>query len=116
MDNKRKDLPTTAQSPHKRPTPARKKTVSTSSPAIDTLKLRTDRLGTLVRELASSLLSSPSWETFVNEFRGRSYLATELDDIDHPVANLLRQWRDEGVPAETDSEPWSLQQKDYCIQ
>ena len=119
---KRKTAPTTASSASKRPSAApkqpasaRKKKVSTSSQPIDTLKLRNDRLGTLVRELASSFLSSPSWETFVDEFRGRSYLADELDHIDHPAADLLRQWRDEGVPALSDSEPWTLEQKDYCI-
>ena len=114
--SKRKTAPTTASSAPKRPASARRKKVSTSSQHIDTLRLRNDRLGTLVRELASSFLSSPSWETFVDEFRGRSYLADELDHIDHPAADLLRQWRDEGVPALSDSKPWTLEQKDSCVQ
>ena len=51
----------------------------------------------LVRKLCYTLLASTSWETFVNEFRGPSYLSPELDNVDHPAATLLRMWRDEGV-------------------
>jgi hypothetical protein len=58
---------------------------------------------------------SSTWEEFVEEFRGRSYLATELDHVEHPAAELLRQWRDEGVPAMTSSPPWTNEQKDQCI-
>ena len=69
-----------------------------------------------MRELASAFLSSPSWEAFVNEFRGRSYLASELDDVDHPAATLLRLWRDEGVPVQTSSPPWTQEQKDHAVE
>ena len=68
-----------------------------------------------MRRLANEFTSASSWEAFVNEFRGRSYLASELDNIDHPAAALLRQWRDEGVPAMNSSTPWTLEQKDACI-
>ena len=64
-----------------------------SSKRIDTQQIRNDRLGTLVRQLCESLHESPSWESFVNEFRGPSYLSPDLDNIDHPAAPLLRQWR-----------------------
>ena len=87
-----------------------------SSKRIDTQQIRNDRLGTLVRQLCESLHESPSWESFVNEFRGPSYLSPELDNIDHPAAKLLRQWRDHGVPAKCDSPPWTEAQKDRCIQ
>ena len=116
---KRKQAPTTPTARNKaRPTPSGlpSTSVSPSSLAVDTLKLRSDRLGTLVRKLASAYLNAESWETFVEDFRGRSYLAAELDDIDHPAAELLRLWRDEGVPSVSDSPPWSDEMKDYCIQ
>ena len=88
---------------------------SCNDPPIDTLQLRNDRLGTLVRDLVCSFSNSSSWENFVEEFRGRSYLSPELDNLDHPAAPLLREWRDNGVPAETTSPPWTLEQKDECI-
>ena len=88
---------------------------SCNDPPIDTLQLRNDRLGTLVRDLVSSFSKSSSWENFVEEFRGRSYLSPELDNLDHPAASLLREWRDNGVPAKTTSPPWTLEQKDECI-
>ena len=94
-------------------TPSR---VTASSQPVDTTQLRRDRLGTLVSQLISKFHSSSSWEAFVNEFRGRSYLATELDNIEHPAAELLQKWRDEGVPALSDSPPWTKEQKDHCIQ
>lgn len=113
---KRKEHPTTKPSPAKRlTTPRSGPSLSSNSASVDSLKLRNDRLGTLVRQLTSAFRASPSWETFVQEFRGRSYLASELDHIDHPAAELLRKWRDEGVPAETDSPPWTYDQKDHCI-
>ena len=111
-------LPSRSPSARKRPPSgsrglARPKT--SSPPPIDTLQIRNDRLGTLVRELAVAYTEAPSWESFVHEFRGRSYLSPELDNIDHPAAELLREWRDHGVPANTESLPWTEAQKDECI-
>jgi hypothetical protein len=83
-------------------TPSR---LSASSQPVDTNQLRRDHLGTLVNQLISHFELSSSWEEFVKDFRGRSYLATELDHVEHPAAELLRQWRDEGVPAMTTAAP-----------
>jgi hypothetical protein len=69
----------------------------------------------LVSQLISKYELLSSWEEFVEDFRGRSYLATELDHIEHPAAELLHQWRDKGVPAMTSSPPWTNKQKDQCI-
>ena len=69
-----------------------------------------------MRKLCSAFESSASWETFVEAFRGPSYLSDDLDEIDHPASELLRRWRDEGVPARSSSEPWTPEQKDECIQ
>lgn len=86
-----------------------------SSPAVDSIQLRNDRLGTLVRQLTSAYSSSQSWDSFVNELRGPSYLAAELEQVQHPATPLLLDWRDKGVPVRTTSEPWSESQKDACI-
>jgi hypothetical protein len=51
----------------------------------------------------------------VNQFRGRSYLAAKLDNMEHPAAGLLCKWRDNGVPAQTADEPWSLSERDSCV-
>jgi hypothetical protein len=72
-------------------TPSR---LSASSQPVDTNQLRQDRLGTLVSQLITKFELSSSWEKFIKDIRGRSYLATELDNIEHPAAELLRQWRD----------------------
>ena len=60
--------------------------------------------------------SAGSWESFVNAFRGESYLSPELDNLEHPAANLLREWRDHGVPAQTSSPPWSEDTKDSYVE
>jgi hypothetical protein len=65
--------------------------------------------------LTDAFTNAASWEDFVAKFRGPFYLATKLDNIEHPAAELLRLWRDQGVPAKTTSEPWSPDQKDACI-
>ena len=43
-------------------------------------------------------------------------LAQDLDNVDHPAAELLRHWRDHGVPAETTSPPWTVEQRDTCVE
>ena len=78
--------------------------------------VRTDRLGTLVSSLVDRLQSAESWEDFVLSFRGRSYLADDLDHVDHPATGLLRHWRDHGVPAQTSAEPWSDATKDSYVE
>ena len=78
-------------------------------------QLRNDRLGTLVCELCEQFSSAKSWEKLVNDFRGPSYLFPDLDTVDHPAAELLRQWRDHGVPAETEGPNWTPEQRDECI-
>jgi hypothetical protein len=94
----------------------RNTSLNPSSLPVNTLQLRNDCLGTLVHELTNAFTNTASWENFVAEFRGPSYLANELDNIEHPAAELLRKWRDHGVPVKTTSEPWSSDQKDACIQ
>ena len=49
-------------------------------------------------------------------FRGPSYLSPDLEDVDHPAIPMLRQWRDQGVPARSNAEPWTPEQKEQCIQ
>jgi len=83
---------------------------------VNTRQLRDDRLGTLVSELLTAYDHASSWEDFVTEFRGRSYLSPELEALDHPAADLLRDWRDHGVPSRTTAEPWTAQELDACIE
>ena len=52
----------------------------------------------------------------MHDFRGRSYLSPTVETINHPTAQLLRQWRYEGVPASTTNPAWTLDQKDHCVQ
>ena len=85
-------------------------------PNINTLELRSDCLGTLVRSLSRKFSSSRLWDSFVTGHRGRSYLSSGLEGIDHPAIPLLRLWRDHGVPVLTSNLPWSTETKDLCIQ
>ena len=39
-----------------------------------------------------------------------------METIDHPAAQLLRRWRDKGVPASMTNPAWILDQKDQCVQ
>ena len=47
--------------------------------------------------------------------RGRPHLSSEIEKLDHPAADLLKYYRDEGVPVNMSDEPWDLQTKDACI-
>ena len=97
--------------PDGNPTVVVDKTNRSSTPC-DTTRIRNDRLGALVLDLASKFRQASSWEEFVKGFRGPSYLSNELDHLDHPTVSVLRQWRDEGVPVHTSSQPWTDDQKD----
>ena len=87
-----------------------------TKPVVSTHQLYNDRLGRLVGQLCHDFQNAESWEAFVNNFRGRSYLSPNLDQVDHPAVDLLKTWRDQGVPAMTSSPPWSKDQLDACIQ
>ena len=52
----------------------------------------------------------------MHDFRGCFYLLPTVETINHPAAQLLLQWRDEGVPASTTNPAWTLDQKDQCVQ
>ena len=67
-------------------------------------------------KLSQQFAANASWESFVHDFRGRSYLSPTVETIDHPAAQLLRRWRDKGVPASTTNPAWTLDQKDHCVQ
>ena len=110
-----------SQTPRTRPPPAKRSnnlanpSSKPSSAPIDTKTMREDRLGTLVNKLIASYKSAGSWETFVNEFRGHSYLSDDIQDLPHPAAPILRTWRDRGVPVQMSTEPWTLEQKDEAV-
>jgi hypothetical protein len=115
LNRKRKAAPSLSGAPT--PPALRPSSNVNSIPVATTpLRLREDRLGTLVRQLSASFASATSWSSFVAEFRGRSYLSPDLDSVDHPAADLLRLWRDEGVPALSSSPPWCGDLKDTLIE
>ena len=74
-----------------------------------------DRLGTLVASLTDKFHAAPSWEAFVRDIQGSSYLSSRLDNLQHPAADLLKQMRDEGVPVPMDTSSWTSQHKDDCV-
>ena len=87
----------------------------TTSVRFDTRQLRNDRLGTLVSELTSAFSNAESWEALATSFRGCSCLSDKIDDLDHPAKDLLRRWREEGIPVLSSSAPWTAEQKDAAV-
>ena len=85
---KRKTTPGAAASV---PRPPKRTTHSLSSTS--PFKLRNDRLGTLTHELVRDFESAQSWDEFVSDFRGRSYLAPDLEHLPHPAS------RDSATPS-----------------
>ena len=70
-----------------------------------------DTLGKLVISARQRLASSTSFEEFIRNYQGPSDFHQEVSSIKHPAALLLDNYRLNGVPLETPSEPWSLKQK-----
>ena len=65
-------------------------TPSTAKKHIVATSLLHDRLGTSIADLSQGLSSAPSWESFVHDVRGRSYLASMIQDILHTAASYLQ--------------------------
>jgi len=74
-----------------------------------------DRLGTLVASLTDKFHAVPSWEAFVRDIQGSSYLSSRLDNLQHPAADLLKQMQDEGVPVPMETSSWTPKHKDDCV-
>jgi hypothetical protein len=73
-----------------------------------------DRLGRLVAALSAKLALAPSWKQFVIDHRGESYLAPDLDSINHSTRDYLQHLRDQGVRVPLDNPPWSTNTLDAC--
>ena len=68
---------------------------NSTSNTSNTTQLRNDRLGTLVSKLSRMLESSTDWESFVQQFRGRSYLSDDIDTVPHEAAPLDKTSRED---------------------
>ena len=56
---------------------AKSSSLKHTKPVVSTRQLYNDRLGMLVQQLCLDFQNAESWEAFVNNFRGRSYLSPE---------------------------------------
>ena len=66
--------------------------------------------------LSDRLSSVASWEDFVKDHRGKSYLAPDIDHIHHSARGLLQGFRDKGVPVPMDDPPWTPEAIDQCAE
>ena len=69
---------------------------------------RSEDLSKLVNVCFNALNSSPSWQEFIRNARGRSCLSSNLETLPHPAAvELLVQLRDDGAPVEFSTTEWT---------
>ena len=64
--------------------------------------------------MSAKLASAPSWKQFVIDHRCVSYLAPDLNSIDHSARDYLRRLREQGVHVPLDDPPWSADAIDAC--
>ena len=106
-------------SPKRSPASSKSRDASTADSSVKAQLLENphikDRLGTLVRDLSATLASCASWEEFVHQVHGRSYLADSIDHIDHPARELLQEYRDHGVPVIVSDEGWTPERLQECL-
>ena len=65
-----------------------------------------DCLGTSVADLSRCLSCASSWESFVHDVQGPSYLASTIQDIPHSAATYLQQLHNKGAKVTMDDPPW----------
>jgi hypothetical protein len=68
-----------------------------------------DTLGKHVVSAIELLRSSPSWESFVQAYRGPSLLSEAVRYLPHPAASLLHSIRSRGVPVTMADGEWSAE-------
>ena len=66
--------------------------------------------------LLEKLSTASSWEDFVKNHQGKSYLAPAIDNIQHSARGLLQNFRDHGIFVPMDDPPWTLDTIDQCAQ
>ena len=57
-----------------------------------TSELYQDHLGKLVAALSDQLSSTTSWKDFIKDHWGKSYLAPDIDHIQHMAQGLLQDF------------------------
>ena len=72
-------------------------------------KFYQDHRGKLVASLSENLSTASSWEDFIKTHQGKSYLAPDIDHIQHSTRGLLQSFRDKGVLVPMDNPPWTSQ-------
>jgi hypothetical protein len=66
-----------------------------------------DSLGKHVTTAVQLLHASPSWDSFVQAYRGPSLLSSAVRYLPHPASSFLTNVRSEGVPVTMSGEEWS---------
>jgi hypothetical protein len=66
-----------------------------------------DSLGKHVASAVTLLHSSPSWDSFVQAYRGPSLLSTAVQHLPHPAASFLNNIRLDGVPVTMSGDEWT---------
>ena len=79
-------------------------------------KLYEDHLGKLVSDLSTRLSDAVSWETFVDQVRGLSYLANDIHNILHQARTYLPTLQDNGATVNMDDPPWSAEHIQSCVE
>jgi len=70
----------------------------------------------LVSELSQKLNCASSWEEFVEQVRGKSYLAQDVGCLPHAAGPYLQQIRDQGVAVNMDDPPWDNDRLSACAE
>ena len=81
-----------------------------------TSDLYQDHLGKLVASLSQKLSTALLWEDFIKTHWGKSYLAPDINDIQHSAQGLLQNFQDQGVFMPMDDPPWTSDTINQCAQ
>ena len=82
---------------------------TTKARAIE-LQFFDDHLGKLVLDLSTCLRATASWESFVDQVQGPSYLAEDIHAIPHHACTYLQTLHDNGATVNMDDPPWTAEQ------
>ena len=67
-------------------------------------------------DLSTCLRAATSWESFVDQVRGPSYLAADIHAIPHQACTYLQHLRDHGTGVTMDDPPWTADRIQSCVE
>lgn len=89
---------------------------TSNSQLLSSVTTADDQLGKLIVQTLSDLAAAPSYESFVQSFRGKGDLQPTVGSVDHPAAAYLASVRADGATVQLSGPDWTADKLEEAIE